>query len=94
MQSLDKDKFSDTPSYIKLIFPNKKEIEISPLNKMEEAFQKSNEVSLTRFEFIKKKKGLPPYPYIFSVGNYFFDLTEKMAIKMAERANIKIQSYS
>lgn len=83
--------YSEDPAYIKLVFPSKEEIVISPLTEMEQAFKKSNQVALVRYEFEKKPKNMPRYIYIFMVGDKFFDLPEDMANNISKELDVKIQ---
>jgi len=84
-------KYSKEPAYIKLIFPSKEEIVMSPLTEMEEALKKSNKVGMVRYEFEKKSKDRPLYMYVFMIGNKFFDLPEDMAKNLSKKLDIKIQ---
>ncbi|GEM_PF-6140427 len=83
--------YSKNPAYIKLIFPSKEEILISPLTEMELAFKKSNQVELIRYEFEKKTKNMPRYIYIFMVGDKFFDLPEEIANNISKELDVRIQ---
>jgi hypothetical protein len=83
--------YSKYPAYIKLVLPSKEEIIIYPLTDMEQAFKKSNQVGIIRYEFEKKPKNMPRYVYIFRIGNQFFDLPEELAKKISKELDIKIQ---
>ncbi len=82
--------YSKNPAYIKLVFPSKEEI-ISPLTDMEQAFKKSNQVGMVRYEFENKPKNMPSYVYIFRIGEKFFDLPEEMAKNISKKLDVKIQ---
>ncbi len=85
-------KYSEKPEYGKLVFSTKNEVIISPLNELEKAVKKSKAVNLTRFEF-EKKTHTPRYLYIFKVGDYYFDLPEELANKLAVQEDLKIHFY-
>lgn len=62
------------------------------MTKLQEALKKSNAVSMIRYEFEKK---LPEsnYPYIFRVGDIFFDLPENMAKNLIKELNLELGIY-
>ena len=87
------EKISKEPKYIKLEFPDKSEIKVSPLTELDTALKKSRDVWMARYKFEKK---LPPpnYLYIFKVGDYYFDLPENMAKEILESTGIKLHTFS
>lgn len=87
------EKISKEPKYVKLVFPDKSEIKVSPLTELEIAFKKSRDVWMARYEF---EENLPPtnYLYIFKVGDYYFDLPESMAKEILDSTGIKLHTYS
>ena len=88
------EKISKEPKYIKLIFPDKYEIKISPLTELETALNKSRDVWMARYEFEVKVSSINlNYLYIFKVGDHYFDLPEDMAKKILD-SGIKLHIYS
>ena len=87
------EKISKEPKYVKLVFPDKSEIEVSPLTGMETALKKSRDVWMARYEF-EVKMPHNNYLYIFKVGDYYFDLPEKMAKEILDSTGIKLHTYS
>jgi hypothetical protein len=84
-------KYAKDPAYIKLIYPSKKEIIISPLPHMTQAFEESNQVGMIRYEFEKKVKGKTSYLYLMTVGDKVFDLPEDMAKTLSKKLDLKIK---
>ena len=90
------EKHDPEPEYIKLVFPNKSEIIIPqnvPVKKIEDAFLKSRDVQMVRYEFLSHNYVMLKYLYIFKIGNDYFDLPEKMAKEMVNGTGITLHIY-
>ncbi len=85
-------KKSKEPKYVKLVFPDKSEITVSPLTELETAFKKSRDVWMARYEF-EVRMPSTNYLYIFKVGNYYFDLPEKMAKEILVSTGIILHTF-
>lgn len=80
-------------AFIKIVFPDKTEIIISPLHELKKALKKSNAVGMVRYEFKEKLQDVSNYLYILRVGNYFFDLPEEMAKGLSKKLNLEIEQF-
>jgi len=89
-EMINKTEFSDKPAYIKLIFPSKTEIIISPLTELEKAIEPGKGVGIAKYEFEEEFNGIK-YLYLCKVGGLYFDLPEKMAKEMAKIFDFKIK---